>query len=36
MNTDKLMKPRPFNTNRLSVVKAEVSVINLSSFDIDE
>lgn len=36
VNTDKLMKPNPFNTNRLSAVKAEVSVMNLSSFDIDE
>ena len=36
VNTDKLMKPRPFNTNRLRVAKAEVSVMDFSSFNIDE
>lgn len=36
VNTDKLMKPRPFNNNRLRIVKAEVSVINLSSLNISE
>lgn len=36
VNTDKLMKPSPFNTNRLRIAKAETSVMNLSSFDIYE
>lgn len=36
VNVDKLIKPRPFNSNKLRTVKAEVSVINFSGLNISK